>query len=66
MDFHHFANIKKAINVNKRFFFLNYTFLDYIILQSIIKLVAKIVKYFNKIVLPYMGYSQNMAKFSYG
>ncbi len=31
-----------------------------------LKLVAEIYKYFNKYVPPYMAYSQNMAKFSYG
>ncbi len=37
-----------------------------IILQWVLRLVAKIYKYFNKLVFPYMAYSQNMVKFSCG
>jgi hypothetical protein len=43
MNFHHFANIRKAININKDFyFFYIFTFfLNDVILQWVLELVSK-------------------------
>jgi len=68
MNFHHFANIRKAIDIKKRLLnvFYIFIFLNDIILQWVLGFVAKIYKYFNKFVVPYMAYNQNMAKCFYG
>jgi heme/copper-type cytochrome/quinol oxidase subunit 1 len=55
----------------KDFFYRNIYFLinffsNYIILQWVLGLVTKMYKYFNKFILPYMVYSQNMVKLSCG
>jgi hypothetical protein len=62
VNFHHFANIKKAININKKIiYFLNITFFH--ILKKlynstmVLGFGTKIYKYFNKIVPPYMAYN---------
>jgi len=66
VNFYHFANIRKAININKRFLKNFYTFFflpNGIILQWVLGLVAKIKKYLNKFVLPYMAYNQTWLNF---
>jgi hypothetical protein len=35
-------------------------------MQWVLRLLAKTYKYFNNILPPYMAYSQNMIRFSYG
>jgi hypothetical protein len=69
LNFHHFANIRKAININKRFlivFYILIFFKLYIYIQCVVGLVGKIFLKINKILLPYMVDSQNMFKFCYG
>jgi hypothetical protein len=43
MNFHHCANIKKVVNINKRFFLKHlYILKSYSVLQWVLGLVAKI------------------------
>jgi hypothetical protein len=65
VNFHNFRNIRKDININKRFLILK-IFLHDKSLYFFLGLVAKILKYFNKFVPPYMANNQNMVKLFYG
>ncbi len=68
MNFHHFANIRKAMNIKKRFkimFTFFYSSND-ISWHWVPILVGKILKYLWKNLLSYMVSNQNMVKFSYG
>jgi hypothetical protein len=55
VNFHHFTNLKKAININKDFFsffqfnfFTILIFLNDIILQWVLGLLIEIYKYFHQ------------------